>query len=50
MDEEKIKIKVSALTKKDIEVRISLKQGKGCARVYTCDLTPEYVKINAEYN
>lgn len=50
VDEEKIKIKVSALTKKDIEVKVALKQGKGHARVYTCDLTPEYIKINAEYN
>lgn len=30
-------------------VRIELKQGRGSARVFTSDLTYDYVKINAEY-
>jgi glutamate N-acetyltransferase/amino-acid N-acetyltransferase len=48
--EEDIRIKVSPLHKKDIFVDVALKQGKASATVYTADLTPEYVKINAEYN
>jgi glutamate N-acetyltransferase/amino-acid N-acetyltransferase len=30
-------------------VRVELKQGRGLARVFTSDLTYDYVKINAEY-
>jgi len=48
--EEDLKIKVSSLKKKDIDVLVTLNQGKASAVVYTSDLTPEYVKINAEYN
>jgi len=48
--EKDIKIKVSPLKKKEINVGVSLNQGGACALVYTCDLTPEYIKINAEYN
>ncbi|MDD5196320.1 MAG: bifunctional glutamate N-acetyltransferase/amino-acid acetyltransferase ArgJ [Candidatus Omnitrophota bacterium] len=45
-----LKIKVSSLKKKDIDVEVSLNQGNSGAVVYTSDLTPEYIKINAEYN
>jgi len=48
--EKDIRIKVSSLHKKEINVDISIKQGNACAVVYTSDLTPEYIKINAEYN
>lgn len=48
--ERDLKIKVSPLNKKDICVEVSIKRGKSCATVYTSDLTPEYIKINAEYN
>lgn len=48
--ERDLKIKVSALNKKDIYVMIELNQGDAEAVVYTSDLTPGYVKINAEYN
>ena len=48
--EKDIKIKVSPLNKKEINVDVSIKQGNSCATVYTSDLTPEYIKINAEYN
>jgi len=48
--EEDLKIKVSSLKKKDIAVVVTLNQGKAQAVVYTSDLTPEYIKINAEYN
>lgn len=33
-----------------IEVDVNLNNGKACERVYTCDLSYEYVRINAEYN
>jgi glutamate N-acetyltransferase/amino-acid N-acetyltransferase len=32
-----------------IPVRVDLHSGKGAARVWTCDLTQEYVHINASY-
>ena len=48
--EEDLKIKVSSLKKKDIDVLVTLNQGKADVVVYTSDLTPEYIKINAEYN
>ena len=48
--EEGLKIKVSPLSKKDIVVNVSINQGHAGAQVLTSDLTPEYIKINAEYN
>lgn len=48
--EEDLKIKVSSLKKKDVDVEVLLNQGKASVVVYTSDLTPEYIKINAEYN
>lgn len=38
------------LEKKDVFVDINLHQGKGERRVYTCDLSYDYVKINADYS
>jgi len=35
--------------KKEIEIIVDLKSGKKSSRIWTCDLTEEYVKINAEY-
>ncbi|MFH1269470.1 MAG: bifunctional glutamate N-acetyltransferase/amino-acid acetyltransferase ArgJ [Candidatus Omnitrophota bacterium] len=49
-EEKDINIRVSPLHKKEINVEVSLKQGNACATVYTSDLTPEYIKINAGYN
>lgn len=48
--ENRLKIKVSPLRKKEINVGVSLGRGNSSAIVYTSDLTPEYVKINAQYN
>ena len=48
--EEDLKIKASSLKKRDIAVSVFLNQGQASAVVYTSDLTPEYIKINAEYN
>lgn len=50
LKEEEIKIKVSSLRKKEINVLVLLGKGKSSATVYTSDLTPEYIKINAAYN
>jgi len=50
VEEKDIKIKVSPLHKKEINVNVSIGQGNAAAAVYTSDLTPEYIKINAEYN
>ena len=42
--------KAAAVMKQDeIHVRVDLKIGKGRARVWTCDLTKEYVAINGDY-
>jgi len=35
--------------KKEIDITVDLKMGKETAKVWTCDLTEKYVKINAEY-
>jgi glutamate N-acetyltransferase/amino-acid N-acetyltransferase len=48
--ERELKIRVSPLNKKEIKVDVSLNRGNCSAIVYTSDLTPEYIKINAEYN
>ncbi len=48
--EKDLKIKVSPLNKDNINVNVSVNRGNSSATVYTSDLTPEYIKINAEYN
>ncbi|MBL7151131.1 MAG: bifunctional glutamate N-acetyltransferase/amino-acid acetyltransferase ArgJ [Candidatus Omnitrophica bacterium] len=48
--EKDLNIRLSSLNKREINVYVSLQRGKASATVYTSDLTPEYVKINAEYN
>jgi glutamate N-acetyltransferase/amino-acid N-acetyltransferase len=48
--EKDLKIKVSPLNKKNIYVQVSVNRGNSSATVFTSDLTPAYVKINAEYN
>ncbi|MDD3296786.1 MAG: bifunctional glutamate N-acetyltransferase/amino-acid acetyltransferase ArgJ [Candidatus Omnitrophica bacterium] len=47
---ENVGIKFSPLKKNKIFISIDLKRGKSSWKVYTSDLTPEYVKINAEYS
>ena len=39
-----------ALRKKDISVTIDLGMGAGSQTVWTCDLTRDYIKINADYH
>ncbi|MCX5703492.1 MAG: bifunctional glutamate N-acetyltransferase/amino-acid acetyltransferase ArgJ [Candidatus Omnitrophica bacterium] len=48
--EKDLKIKVSPLNKKEVNVEVSINRGNSSATVYTSDLTPEYIKINAEYS
>jgi len=48
--EDQLKIKLGSLKQKHIKLTVSLSQGKASATVYTSDLTPEYIKINAQYN
>jgi glutamate N-acetyltransferase/amino-acid N-acetyltransferase len=48
--EKDIKARVSSLKKKYICVDLSLRRGVSEATIYTSDLTPEYIKINAEYS
>jgi glutamate N-acetyltransferase/amino-acid N-acetyltransferase len=40
---------VAAMKKPEFSVRVLLHRGKAAARVWTCDLSFDYVKINAEY-
>jgi glutamate N-acetyltransferase / amino-acid N-acetyltransferase len=37
------------LKQKEIQVRVVLHSGSGSARIWTCDLTEEYIRINADY-
>jgi glutamate N-acetyltransferase/amino-acid N-acetyltransferase len=50
LEEGKYNIHLSDLKKKDIKISVDLKQGSHSWAVYTSDLTPEYIKINAEYS
>jgi glutamate N-acetyltransferase/amino-acid N-acetyltransferase len=34
---------------REVEIQVVLGSGRGCAWVWTCDLSTEYVRINAEY-
>ncbi len=38
-----------AMRKGDVRITVDLHMGKAFAKVLTCDLTEEYIKINAEY-
>jgi glutamate N-acetyltransferase/amino-acid N-acetyltransferase len=44
------RLPMSLLKKKDIEISVNLNQGKAGAKVWTSDLSPKYVKVNAEYS
>ena len=43
--------KVSTLIKsqRDLHVRLVFTLGTGRCTFYTCDLTPEYIRLNADY-
>ena len=40
----------AAMKPRDIEIELDLGLGKGAATVWTCDLSREYVTINADYH
>ncbi|MDH7602803.1 MAG: bifunctional glutamate N-acetyltransferase/amino-acid acetyltransferase ArgJ [Armatimonadota bacterium] len=40
----------SVMSCKDLQIRVDLGIGAGRAKVYTCDLSYDYVRINAEYH
>ncbi|MDD5465487.1 MAG: bifunctional glutamate N-acetyltransferase/amino-acid acetyltransferase ArgJ [Candidatus Omnitrophica bacterium] len=48
--EHQLKIKLGSLKAKHVKVWVSLSRGKARCTVFTSDLTPEYIKINAAYN
>jgi len=50
VSEENLKIKLGPLKRKIIDVTVSLGQGDFSCTVYTADLAPRYIKINAEYS
>jgi glutamate N-acetyltransferase/amino-acid N-acetyltransferase len=37
------------MLRKQVKVLVDLHAGSGCARVWTCDFTAEYIRINASY-
>ncbi len=45
-----INVKASSLRRKEIDIDIDLKRGKAEFVVFTSDITPEYIKINAGYS
>ncbi|MHB8155527.1 MAG: bifunctional glutamate N-acetyltransferase/amino-acid acetyltransferase ArgJ [Candidatus Omnitrophota bacterium] len=48
--EEQLKIRLGSLKGKQVKLTVSLSRGKAKCTVFTSDLTPEYIKINAGYN
>lgn len=47
---EKLNIHSTSLKKKKVKITVDFKKGKSSWTVYTSDLTPKYVKINADYS
>ena len=39
----------AALRAEEIEIRVDLGKGQGEARLFSCDLTYEYIRVNADY-
>jgi glutamate N-acetyltransferase/amino-acid N-acetyltransferase len=37
------------LKAREIKIRVNLHSGEGQARVWTCDFTEDYIRINADY-
>ena len=50
INEHNMKITFSPFNKKEISIHIELPLGCASAKVYTCDFSYEYVRINGEYN
>ena len=39
----------AAMKSEEVDIEIDLKAGEARAEIFTCDLTCEYVRLNAEY-
>ena len=50
LNQKKLKVKVSPLKRKEVIIKVNLNQGSCSSIIYTSDLTPKYIKINAEYS
>ena len=50
LTEENLKISFSSFEKKEIDINVDMNLGKENNTVYTCDLSNEYININANYN
>lgn len=50
VSEKRLKIRLSPLKNKKVYINIALGIGRGTACVWTSDLSPRYVKVNARYN
>ena len=48
--EDQLKIRLGSLKSKQVRLWVSLSCGKAKCTVFTSDLTPRYIKINAAYN
>jgi glutamate N-acetyltransferase/amino-acid N-acetyltransferase len=44
-----LKVASEKLNAKEVRIRVALHSGSGTATVWTCDLTEEYIHINADY-
>ncbi len=44
-----LKLASERMRSKEVLIRVSLHSGTGNARVWTCDLTEQYIRINADY-
>jgi glutamate N-acetyltransferase/amino-acid N-acetyltransferase len=44
-----LKLAAEKLKAKEVKIRVSLHSGTGSAKIWTCDLTEEYIHINADY-
>ncbi|MCE5229281.1 bifunctional glutamate N-acetyltransferase/amino-acid acetyltransferase ArgJ [bacterium] len=40
---------IEALGRDEVDIRLTVGSGPGASRVWTCDMTYDYIKINAEY-
>ena len=48
--EGQLKIRLGSLKGKQVKLTVHLSRGQAKATIFTSDLTPEYIKINAAYN
>jgi len=44
-----LKLAAEKLKATEVRIRVSLHSGSGSATIWTCDLTEQYIHINADY-